>query len=152
MKPTSYAWPPIQPGSPQNYVSTGTIQHVADAPPELFTVPIFIPGNSKPHVDLGEMSGRLPDIYKQLAQNENALRCLMQVVTLLNQGFWPESHHLSGLVDRYFNEFRCVLPNCEKHMNGFDREDRAREHFVIAHLGGAYQCLLWLVPLRLYEG
>jgi hypothetical protein len=150
--PTTYAWNQLySPGSPQN-ISGGPPKYIVDTPSELFTAPIFIPGNSKPHVNLGEMSGRLPDIYGQLSQNANALSCLKQVVTILKAGFWPESHHLNGLVAQYFNEFRCILPNCEKHVNGFDREDRAREHFVIAHLGGAYQCPLWLVLLRLYEG
>lgn len=148
----TYAWHQIySPGSPQD-VASGPPQCAADPPAELFTDVMFIPGNSRPHVDLGEMSSRLPHIYFQLVQNPNAVSCLRQVVTILKEGFWPESHHLNGLVARRSDNFCCVLPNCEKHVSGFDREDRAREHFVIAHLGGVYQCPLWLALLRLYEG
>jgi hypothetical protein len=144
--PTAYPWDQsYSPGSPQN-VSNGPPHHAAHTSSELLSVPIVPLGNCKPHVNLENMSSRLPELYGQLAQNTKALSCLTQVVNLLKQGFWPENHHLNGLVAQYSNGFRCVVPNCEKHMNGFDREDRAREHFVIAHLGGAYQCPLWLVP------
>lgn len=90
-------------------------------------------------VDTQAMLRDFPSIYQELSGTRYS-NGLDEVVQALCQGLKPTDSQLCGLVDLYHDRFYCCLPSCRKE---YDRLDRARDHFLMAHLGGCYKCPEW---------
>lgn len=102
-----------------------------------------------PQVDLSQLYRRLPGMYHQLRNNPDLHRRLQDGVAILSQNIWPGDESFRGFVRERRGKYCCVLSDCEKYCNGWDREDRARDHFLTSHIGRVYQCPLWCAHRQL---
>ena len=129
-------------GSPEPSTMTMTNAPNAFAPQPAQACPT-------PYVDLSQLYRRLPGIYNQLRNNPELCRRLQSAVGHLSQNFWPGDESFRGFVKERRGQYFCVLSDCERHSNGWEREDRARDHFITSHIGRVYKCLEWYDYLHL---
>jgi hypothetical protein len=123
-------------GSPQSVTT-----NLANAPNAYHAV-------LSPLVDLPELYRQLPRIYDQLRNNPDLSRCLQGAVGHLSQNIWPGDEAFRGFVRERNGRYHCVLYDCERYNTGWDREDRARDHFITSHIGRVYKCPHWCAYLH----
>lgn len=98
-----------------------------------------------PHFDLQFLNQQFPGLYRQLQHKPRVAQRLQEIVSYLNQGICPEDRYFREFITARNSVYCCVLPECNRHGHGYDREDRARDHFLSSHLGRFYQCPNWCV-------
>ena len=102
-----------------------------------------------PHVDISQLYQRLPSIYHCLRNNPDLYYRLQSAVGHLSQNVWPGDESFQGFVKERDGKYYCVLPDCKRYSIGWDREDRAQDHFIMSHIGRVYKCPQWCDYLHL---
>jgi len=93
--------------------------------------------------DIQKLEGEVESLFKGLCGNAAALQVLTAIRSEIHNLAWIDESRAENLVVHHGGFFYCPSPTCPKHLDGWDRLDRARDHIWADHLGRYYLCL-WI--------
>lgn len=99
-------------------------------------------------MDYTPVLSHLPALYQRFQSNLVATQILQSIEYQTTRGYSPDPSHIGQFVLEDGNGYRCAVGDCERHRRGkgWNRSDRAREHFLTTHLGAVYRCTVHGCP------
>jgi hypothetical protein len=91
--------------------------------------------------DLQKLEAEVGPLFEGLSGNAPALQVLTELRSEIHNFAWIDEDRAGDLVLSHGSFFYCPSPTCPKHLDGWDRLDRARDHVWADHLGRYYLCL-----------